>query len=348
MSPADQIIDVSEPGDGHLVDFLLAEPIGPDGPKEDGTAPGVGSGSRMRKSPRRSAEGELQAIAAALVIPLNVGTRDVHTWIEAKASERAEWRASAVRREDAIRRLFEHPSTPALAQWLIRYARPSRLEVGLAEAHRVAARIKADRLSPEAGVARLIRTANRSWHKDKAESVELDPDDFPSPEQPARESETLVPEARALLLRAGIEPSERAARMIAEAVDQAVDFLADEADRTGRRGLGVCQPPPARTVNRDRRASSRVASHHASGAILRSLVLGSDGLVARALGERLRAASTTHGVPRGSLTARSWAAAVARLEATIQPQPDSQGIADPPANGSEGHQYGTGVVAASA
>jgi hypothetical protein len=343
MSQVDGIIDGNEPGDRHLVDFLLAEPIRPDWGEEDGTDPGVGPRGRPRKSSRRNAEAELRAIAGALVIPLNVGTRDVHTWIEAKASERAEWRASAARREDAIRRLFEHPSTPALANWLIRYARPARLEVGLAEAHRVAARIKTGRLSPEAGVARLIRTANRSWQKDKAESVELDPDAFPSSEQPARESASLVPEALALLSRAGIEPSETAARMIAEAVDQAVDFLADEADRTGRKGLGVCQPPPARSVNRDRRASSRIASHHASGVILRSLVLGFDGLVVRAIGER-----TTSRVPTGALTARSWAAAIARLEVTIHPQPESQDFVEPTATGSAGHHYETGVVAASA
>jgi hypothetical protein len=165
-------------------------------------------------------------------------------------------------------------------------------------------------------VARLIRTANRSWDKDKAECRELDPDALPSSGHPSRETDSLVPEALDLLSRAGIRLSETAARLIAEAVDQAVDFLADEADRTGRTGPGVLRPPPARMVNRVRRASNRVAGSNPAGAILRSLVLGSEGLVARALAERLRTASTS-GVRARPLMAQPWANDIARLEATI-------------------------------
>src|SRR5262245_17245669 len=68
------------------------------------------------------AAAELATIANAVDESLNVATRDVHTWIESGGSGRADWRESAIRRADAIRKLFEHSSTPALAAWLIRYA----------------------------------------------------------------------------------------------------------------------------------------------------------------------------------------------------------------------------------
>src|SRR5262249_25487345 len=150
-------------------------------------------------------------------------TRDVHTWIESGASGRADWQESAIRRADAIQRLFEHSSTPALAGWLIRYAHPARLEVGLAEAHRVITRIRAGQLTPEAAVGRLIRTANRSWDKDRSEGSGIEPDALPLEEQLGHKSDSLVPETMKLLASAGIYPSEAASRLIAGAVDQAVD-----------------------------------------------------------------------------------------------------------------------------
>jgi hypothetical protein len=196
-------------------------------------------------------------------------------------------------------------------------------------------------------VARLIRTANRSWDKEKAECPELDPDTLPSLEQTTRETDSLVPEALDLLSRTGIQLSEPATRLIAEAVDQAVDFLADEADRACRTGPGILQPPPARMVNRARRASSRVASCHPGGAILRSLVLGSEGLVASALAERLRAASSPCEAPAGPSNTQSWVAGIARLEATIDHRLSSPVVIEPAPIGSTGH-VGAGVVAASA
>jgi hypothetical protein len=101
-------------------------------------------------------------------------------------------------------------------------------------------------------------------------------------------------------------------------------------------------------VNRDRRASSRVASCDAAGAILRSLVLGSDGLVARVLAERVPAASIVDGVRAGPLDAQPWAAQIARLEATIHPRPDTQGAVHPPGAGSADDDFEARVVAASA
>jgi hypothetical protein len=266
------------------------------------------------------AAAELAAIANALDESLDVATRDVHTWIESGASGRADWQESAIRRADAIHRLFDHSSTPALAGWLIRYAHPARLEVGLAEAHRVAARIRAGGLTPEAAAGRLIRTANRSWDKDRSDCVGIEPDALPSEEHQSHKADSLVPEAMKLLSRAGIHPSEPASRLIAEAVDQAVDFLADEADRTGRSGPGVLQPPRARTVNRDRRASDRVASSHPAGVVLRSLVFGKHGLVAQALMERFGVKSGHQRVGSERFSTASWAADVSRLEATIHPE----------------------------
>jgi hypothetical protein len=263
------------------------------------------------------AAAELAAIANALDDSLNVATRDVHTWIESGASGRADWHESAIRRADAIRRLFEHSSTPALAAWLIRYAHPARLEVGLAEGHRVIARIRAGQLTPEAAVGRLIRTANRSWDKDRSEGNGIDPDALPLEEPPRHKTDSLVPETMKLLGYAGIHPSEAASRLIAEAVDQAVDFLADEAERTGRSGPAVLQPARARTVNRDRRASGRVASSHPAGAVLRSLVFGKDGLVAQALMHRFDVGSTHQRSAFKPSTTTSWAADVSRLEAAI-------------------------------
>lgn len=309
-----------------------------------------GQPGRVRAEFQRAAE-ELSAIAAGLDASLNVETRDVHTWIEARESDRARpanLRVSAMRRDEATRRLFNHSATPALAKWLIRYARPARLEVGLVEAHRAVGRMKAGDLPPEAAVARLVRLANRSWYKDRADCPELDVDDFPSPAEPTPDADSLVPEALELLRRAGIRLSEPAAQLIAEAVDQAVDFLADEADRTGGRGPDVFQALPARRVNRHRRASNRVVSHHPAGSILRYLVLGPDGLVARALAERLDTRTNGRSAWAGPLNVRSWAVGIARLEATIRDGSDTKEAGQPALGGPANVQNGSGVAAASA
>jgi hypothetical protein len=80
----------------------------------------VGGEGRRRRLRRveRAAVVELQAIASHLDAPLDVRTREVHIWVDARASTQAWLRAAGAKREEASRRLLEYPSTPALAGWL--------------------------------------------------------------------------------------------------------------------------------------------------------------------------------------------------------------------------------------
>ena len=247
----------------------------------------VSSGARVtRERPSAAsldAVAELAVIAEGLSDGVNVNSRDVHTWLDGQLSCRKSRTESGLRRRRSVEELIGHPATPAIASWLMRYAPPAHIEVALAEAHRVLIAIRAGQVSPGWGAARLRKTSRRSWRYERSTVVAVDPAILPDNPSFLRRDESVATTALALLKAVGIDVSPRGTQLLEEAVDQAVDYLADEAARTGSTGPDALCARRACRSTAMRRMSNWVASGLPAGKTIRGLLLGPDGLVARAL-----------------------------------------------------------------
>jgi hypothetical protein len=262
---------------------------------------------------------ELAAIAARLYEPLAISARDVRSWLDGSRSERPELRESRRRRAQAVELLFGHPLTPPLAAWLTRFAPPPHLEVALVKAHHAAALIKDGEMEPELAARALRRSIRRSWAKQRLTGARLIADP-PSLDQPStKRVDSLAVEAIEVLATAGVRPGATQLAVIAEAVDQAVEYLAEEAERDSSKGKGVFDPPPPSRVSSNRRASLRVATGHPAGSQLRQLLFGGEGLVAYALYLRAaRANGATPPTPKPSVV-RAWSYTLSQFDAPETP-----------------------------
>jgi hypothetical protein len=261
---------------------------------------------------------ELAVIAESLSDPVHVSSRDVHTWLDGQLSCRKSRGDSALRRRRSIDALFGHAATPALASWLLRYAPPAHIEVALVEAHRVVADIAAQRASADWGAARLRKASGRSWRYGKSEVPVLDLAFLPDPPYTIKYEESLAAAVLGVLKSVGIVVSPDLARFLEAAVDQAVDYLAAEAARSGCTGVDALSPRPPRRSTATRRMSNWVASGSLAGKEVRAILPGPQGLIAYAL--RIRSGSLTEDEALFSVPAsavRTWSARLAAAERSL-------------------------------
>ena len=85
-------------------------------------------------------------------------------------------------------------------------------------------------------------TADRSWNKEQAETNSIATDVLSYVPAASCRNDSLGPEVLAVLATAALHPTQPAAQLIVETVDQAVDYLADEAKRGEITGPAVLQP----------------------------------------------------------------------------------------------------------
>lgn len=261
---------------------------------------------------------ELAAIAEALPEGVNVSSRDVHTWVDGQLSWRKSRKESGLRRRQSAEALFGHSATPALASWLLRHAPPAHMEVALAEAHRVVAGIRAGQITPGFGAARLRTTSRRTWRHDQSNVLAMDPVFLPDTPPVLRREDSLASVALGILRAAGIVVSPPLANFLEGAVDQAVDYLADEAARSGSTGVDALCARQARHSTAKRRMSNWVASGFPEGKQVRAILEGPHGLVAYALRVRSGTAAeeaALFSVP--SEVVRGWAVRLAEVERSL-------------------------------
>ncbi|MDA8046192.1 MAG: hypothetical protein M0Z30_13295 [Actinomycetota bacterium] len=255
---------------------------------------------------RTRAELDLEAVVLEFDDFLELSARDVRNWLEHGPGTRWQEELARQRRRIAAHQLFSHPATPSLARWLSRYAEPARVEIALVEAHKVASRISAGELTPGQGVAGLRRLARRSWEKEQGTTTELERDVPAPPLNRTHREASLALEVLELIDALDLIVSPAIVEIVVAAVDQGVDYLADEAERWGESGRRALEPRLSASVPAFRRVSQRVAHGHPAGRAVRALVMGQRGLIGYALERRRLLAMGKDPMPLPEPVAERW------------------------------------------